>query len=156
MHRLVLQKSVNLLEFLLFKRTKDDARRGRRTAPVHHNSSTGHPGARVGTNVPVNDDQAVLHAATDSGASGTADEQVTPGHLRSSIVAAPVQNGENATGHAIACEVTGHALARDGRSFIGCPEEAPSIALKCEGPTCSECCNPRAQDAKRPQACTFR
>ena len=104
----------------------------------------------------MNDDQAVFHATADAGASGTSDEQVTPGHLRSSIVAAPVQDGEDATGHAVACEVTGHAFARDGRSFISGPEEAPSIALKGEGPTCSKCCNPRAQDAKRPEACTFR
>ena len=156
MHGFVLHDSVDFLEFFLFERAKDDARWWRRTAPVHHDSSTGHPGARVGPNVAMNDDQAVFHAAADTGAGSTADKQVSPGHLCSSIVAAPVQNGEGATGHAIAREVASHAFARDRRPLIGGPEEPPSIALKGEGSTCSKRCNPRAQDAQRPKASTFR
>ena len=112
--------------------------------------------AGVGSNIAVNEDEAIVHATTNTGSSSTSNDDVTATHFGARIVATAVKNGDGAAFHHVASEVASHAFTDDGRALIGSPEKTSCVPLQGERAAASKGRNPRTEDTECAKSCTLR
>ena len=93
MHALVLEECVDLVEFFLGQRSKENTRRRRGATSIDNDSTAVHPRSGVGPHITVDDDESVLHPATDASTGCAAHEQMTTCHFGASVIAASVHDG---------------------------------------------------------------